>query len=353
MSLNKYLGIGISLMFLLLGCSNSTEQASEKNVSFKYGIVQTSNLTRESEIVLFSSDWKIKKKIFINAGGLAGRFRKFKKYKHKLYIPVMGVPSAPDNRILELDLNNLNIKYFRVRDLPITLDLNDKFLYVTHNSALNYGILSKIDIEKNKIVKEIKLEGLLTEVALANNRIYVMAEDPPSGRQTIYELDESLEQKRVIENKYTAYATDSTIDDNKLLIANISDANKAGPAGAYTQLDLDTRQLSYINLPEVSPSQIFNLGNKLMITHYFFPRSTGNFVTVIDKKSNNKKVFALENKLIQSSVEGNRFYSLGKALTERGISRRIYEYDLDSFKLLHVQEIAINNNMVISLFFIK
>lgn len=340
-------------MLFLSSCSFRVSESVSPTEAFNYGVIYTSNLDNKSEIVLLSENWEVSKKISLKVGGLGTGLQKATIYKNKLYIPVIGVPSNPDRRILEFDLDSASIRYLRAENFPIALEVDNDFLYVIHNSNIDEGVLAKVDIKKNIIIKKIKLKGVLREVTISNDHVYVMGDHVQSGGQTIYEVSKSLNKIKVIKNQYTAFPIDSAIIGNELLIMNNSKVDFSGPVDAYTVLNIKTHNLSLVKLTEIAPYQLFDVGRNFIITHYFFPRNSGTKVTVIDKQTKRQKSYSLENNLYQSMIKNNKFYSIGTHKGERGIPKNVYEYDLENFKLLQVHELTKEKNMVISNIFSK
>ncbi|MFX0561089.1 hypothetical protein TEPIDINF_002549 [Tepidibacillus infernus] len=148
----------IGLLIVSLGC---TQQSNNNILSFKYGVIFTSNLYNKSKIVLFSQNWDVVEEINLDIGGL----QKEKIYKENLYVPVTGIPSEPGNK-----------RYIKTKKLPIKLVVKDNFLYVIHNTSIDSGLLTKINIKNNNIIKEKRLSGVLREIAIANDKINVIAD---------------------------------------------------------------------------------------------------------------------------------------------------------------------------------
>lgn len=159
----------IGLLIVSLGC---TQQSNNNILSFKYGVIFTSNLYNKSKIVLFSQNWDVVEEINLDIGGL----QKEKIYKENLYVPVTGIPSEPGNKILEFNMKTGNKRYIKTKKLPIKLVVKDNFLYVIHNTSIDSGLLTKINIKNNNIIKEKRLSGVLREIAIANDKINVIAD---------------------------------------------------------------------------------------------------------------------------------------------------------------------------------
>ena len=180
-----------------------------------------------------------------------------------------------------------------------------------------------------------------------------MGDHIQSGGQTIHEVSKNLDKIKVIKNEHTAFPMDSAVIGNELLIMNNAKANPTGQVDAYTVLNIKTHNLSLVKLSEIAPHQIFDVGKNFIITHYSFSRNSGTKVTVIDKQTKRQKSYSLENNLYHSMIKNNKFYSVGTPKGERGISRNVYEYDLENFKLLRVHELTKQKDMVISNIFAK
>ena len=340
-------------MLFMSSCSSTVSEPTSPTKAFKYGVIYTSNLDSKSEIVLLSENWEVSKKISLNVGGLGSGLQKATIHKNKLYVRVLGASSNSDRQILEFDLDSASIRYLKAENFPVALEVDNDFLYVVHNSGADEGVLAQVDIKKNVIIKKIKLKGVLREITISNDHLYVMGDHIQSGGQTIHEVSKSLDKIKAIKNQYTAFPIDSAIIGNELLIMNNAKADSSGPVDAYTVLNIKTHNLSLLKLTEVAPHQIFDVGRNFIITHYSFPRNSGTKVTVIDKQTKRQKSYSLENNLYQSMIKNNKFYSVGTPKGERGIPRNVYEYDLENFKLLRVHELTKQKDMVISNIFAK
>lgn len=103
----------IGLLIVSLGC---TQQSNNNILSFKYGVIFTSNLYNKSKIVLFSQNWDVVEEINLDIGGL----QKGKIYKENLYVPVTGIPSEPGNKILEFNMKTGNKRYIKTKNCQLS-----------------------------------------------------------------------------------------------------------------------------------------------------------------------------------------------------------------------------------------
>ncbi len=329
----------VFILFLIVtGC---TEHSNNNNTSsFKYGVIYTSNLKQKSQIILYSKNWNIVKEINLNFGGL----KKGEVYAEKLYIPVTGIPKKPGDKILEFDLKTGNIRYINTKKMPTKLVATDDFLYVIHNTRVNSGLLTKINLKSNSIIKETLLTGVLGEVSVTNNKVYVIADAPDTKRQYIHELDKNLDKINTKKNVYTAFPTDSLYFNNKLLIINNAKYDFSAPTSNIVALNNNTSTLELIKLKEVAPYQVFKNKDNIIITHYDFPTRSGSMVTVLNKELNQINEYNLKNDLFLSHIGDNALYSFN--------NYNLYKYDIDDFKLLKEIQLKKIEGMVITDFFI-
>lgn len=328
----------IGLLIVSLGC---TQQSNNNILSFKYGVIFTSNLYNKSKIVLFSQNWDVVEEINLDIGGL----QKGKIYKENLYVPVTGIPSEPGNKILEFNMKTGNKRYIKTKKLPIKLVVKDNFLYVIHNTSIDSGLLTKINIKNNNIIKEKRLSGVLREIAIANDKINVIADDPVSKNQNIYELDENLNEINIEPNKFTAFPTDSLYFNGMLLIINNAKYDFLGPTNKIVAFKSKNSSLELVKLKEEAPYQIFKNDDNIIITHYDFPTRSGNKVTVLNNELNQKKVYYLKNDLYLSHMGDNVLYSLDH-------NYKLYQYNINDFALLSEYQLKKIKGMVIADFFV-
>lgn len=328
------------LIFILLftGCSQLTD--SVEKLDYKYGVILTSNIHNESEIVFYGENGTYKKSIKLDVGGL----REFRKYKDKLYIPVLGIPSKPNNKIVELDINNLTIRYLTTENLPVKVVVKDRYLYSIHNSSLDSGYITKLDIEDNRIVSKKKIMGVPREINASDDYVYAITDDPKGHEQRIYKLDFDLNEVKQLSNKITAFPTDSIFIKDSLILVNVAKNDFTGPTNQLFMINTSTYQSKALQLKERAPYKIYKTSEKQLIIHYDPPVSSGDKISVIDN-DNNQRVYQLQNNLFRTKLSEDKLFSI-----ELG---KLYKYSLNNFNLEKTFEMETPKDMVIVDFFVK
>lgn len=334
----------IILFFVLIGCTGPNTGANRlNNEAIYYGLIYTSNMKNSSKIVLMSKDGNVIKEIKLNSGGLKKHFKK----DNKIYIPVTGVPWFVNNKVLELDLTTLKIRYFKANELPIESKVDSDFLYVLHNTAADHGTLTKIDLVKGNIIKEITVPGVVTKLNKLGERIIVMTDHPQEEieKQSINIFDTDLVLQEKAQHYYSTFSTDVIQkNDNEILILNQGgkDGNRAKSFLIY---NLSTKDFTPVPLSEFAPHQVMELLDNFIMTHYNFTLHKGNSISIYNKVSGNTTVIQLQNTLYRNVFQNDILYSSD--------TNAIFVYDAkNNFRLIERHEIPQINEMVLSDFFV-
>ncbi|CCQ93834.1 exported hypothetical protein [[Clostridium] ultunense Esp] len=328
---------------LILGC------ASDQSLTpgtYSFGVTFTHNLREESEIRFYSEEGSLVKKISINHGGL----KEGKVYQNKLYIPVTGVPKAIDHKVLEVDLETFHIRYLDTDVLPVSLAVDDQYVYVLHNSKLKTGSLTKINIKENRIEKKIELEGQFGwgRIYVDKDDVFVAVDQVFEKRQIIYKLNKNLELKGQIINKQYSAPTDMRVIDGTLYLITRSKRDPlewriTGPANQLIEVKLnqfDKLIMESLNTP--SPHRIFESDDQILITHDRIP--TGSKITMIDKKTREQKTVTVTDQLPVCTVKDNKLYGISDfqfSLYEMDDFKKIKTYDLNPKKEYQVVDLFV------------
>ncbi|WP_440603931.1 hypothetical protein [Bacillus sp. GB_SG_008] len=258
---------------------------------------------------------------------------------------ITGTPTKIDNRVLVLNLETLETTYIKTEELPINLSINGDFGYVIHNSDLTSGIITKIDLRNDKIVKQLELPGNPRNITINEDGVYVIADNVEEKSQTIYWIDKQLNSTTPIHNEFTSVPNDSAIIDGNLYIMNMSNKDLTGPTNRLTWVDSSSREIKLAELNEPSPYQIFNIGSERVIIHFDPISASGGSVSVLDSDNNTKKHYKLKNLPFKSHVYGDLLYTTDL--------KKLYIYDLNEFRLQESHELPVDEDMVMVDFFSK
>jgi hypothetical protein len=338
------------------GCNSNLDKIIVK--PFKFMILQTSYEENKSKISLFNKDWNLSQEISLNAGGLGGILkRKVKQYKNRIYIIVLGATTNPFEKILEVNLTNGKTRFIKTDKFPTDLEiLNDK-LYVVHNTSVSNSVIAEIDLSDGRVIRKNQLEGVLPAiVSVKSEFLYMTAENPSKGNQTIYKLDQNLKVISKISNEKTMSNNDFLFDNNKLIVLNSSNANQSNPLNIVPTdqyLELDSKdQKTLVKLSKISPYQAFDTDSSILITHNS-PINQSGYVTRINKKTQKQEIFLLSSTIMNSSVQGDYLYVLGNLSGVKGPAEKLYEYRLSDFKLVNTRDLPIDKKLVLSGIFIN
>ncbi|WP_322904104.1 hypothetical protein [Paenibacillus campi] len=289
---------------------------------------------------MYSSNWKYEHSISIHSGGLG----EGKQYGNSIYIPITGIPSHIGNQILKFDTEKSKISYIDTLDYPVDLVKDTDFLYIIHNSNMDYGIVTKIDIAHNKIVAQKKVSGVLRKIDFFDNNLYIFSDHVKEKKQSIEKLDLYLNIEAELANLETGFAVDTHYYNNKYFIVNNAKRDFQQPANSLSYLNLENKKLEQIPLSFLAPFQAFSYKNKLILTQYNIPQNTGFIVNVINEQLQQKK-YTLKNVLFRSTVQNHYFYSTDQ--------KNMYMYDIDkNFLLLATYPLAGDRDLSVSDFFI-
>jgi hypothetical protein len=329
----------IAICVFVTACSDKNDNNASN--SYRFGVLYTSNINSKSEIKLFTPDWKLVKTISLDVGGINTAY----KYKDIIYMPITGTPTNPESRILIFNLKTLNTSYVKTLDLPMKISVDENFAYVIHNSTMTSGILTKIDLNKNKIVKRLELKGFPRDVRIVKNNIYVISDNIMKKSQTIYKINKQLDKPVMIYNNLTSVANDSLFINGNLYIMNMSNKDHTGPTDQLTIINPSSKKLQMVQLKTTSPYQIFDLGSEKAVIH-FDPIAMANAtVSILDSNNITKEQFDLKKLAYKSHIYNNFLYTTDL--------NKINIYDMKKFELQTSNQLPIDKNMVVVDFFAK
>jgi hypothetical protein len=306
-------------------------------VSYDYGVINTSSSSSNSEITLYDSSAKIIKVIKLNYAGLQkGTFQKPKIFNGKLYVTVLGTFSQPGSQILEIDLNDLSYKEIKTHGIVMSIDVDDRYIYVTTTDGTNHSTIEKIDKQSLKILKSIGINSFIQHIKVLKDEIYAFAsagKDKPS----IYKLNlKTLGIEKKIPLDFVSTVQDSYLVNNTLYITNQFDQTDKNPTNKIIKLNIKTDRLDYLTLKEYSPFQILKYKDSLIITHVNVVQHTGTSITILNKNTGEQRLINLQNIPYQSIIHQNKLVSTD--------GNDIYIYDLINFKLLEKKSIRSDLN---------
>ena len=329
---------GLVAIGILTSCSSSTN----KNETSKYGVIYSSVSEPKSTIQFYSDKWEKGDNIQLDVGGVQESIE----YEGKLYAPVVGTPSSPNDKILQYDIENRKVNYIKTEPFPVKLKAKKNFLYVLHNTNLKNGTLAKINLKDNEIIKKKTIKGTIKDLNITDNKIYVTADNVRKENQTVFVMNLDLDIQNEIINNETAFTTDTAIINQTLYLMNVAKNDFSNPTNQLTEVDIENEKLKTSTLKNPAPYQVITSKDKLFITHYNPPSDSGNHISVIDIATNEVREFTLENKPYKSIISNNSFISMDSNGT-------IYEYDLKKFKLKKTQKLKMEKGMIITDFFKK
>lgn len=329
-------------LLLIIGLSAACSNDQSKLQADVYGIIYSSNTSPKSLIQFYSKDWKETKRVPLNVGGIQQSVIN----NGKLYAPVLGTPTSPQNKIIEYDFKKDIVKYIKTEAFPVKLKVKDNFLYVLHNTNISSGTITKISLKTNKTIKQTVVKGTVKDIAISDNKVFVTADNVRENKQTIYILNQDLILKDDVINNKTAFTTDTAIINQKLYLMNVAKNDFSNPTDLLTIFNIKTKKIKVNKLKSPAPYQMLVTNNKLLVTHYNPPADSGNQISVIDKKTNEMNNITLKNNLFKSIVNKNSFISVDSKGT-------VYEYNLKNFKLKNKYKLNLKNDMVITDLFLK
>ncbi len=338
--ISNFIFIFLLILIFLVGCTNQS-LTNNQRVTYNYGVIYTSNIENISSILLYTDDWKEVKKIDLKVGGL----QQITQFGDNIYIPVLGIPNKPDHRILVFNTKNESIHYINTKSFPLKATVSGNYLYVIHNTRMNEGMITKINLTNNQIINSLSLQSVPREIIATEENVFVISDNPAIKKQTIYQLDKNLTKLAAIVNPYTAYPTDVMNINNKLLIMNVAKNDFSGPIDKYTELDLKNNEITLVSLKSLAPHKIFKVNDKLIISHYDPPANTGNEVSVIDVQGENEKIYDLKNTLYRTKINSSKLISINNSMA--------YEYNIKTFDFVNKYRLRNDSNKIISDFFVN
>jgi hypothetical protein len=324
------------------GCGTAAQTQSDANSSYAFGIIYTSNTHPQSQIQLYSEQGTIVRKIDLKAGGL----QKAVPFGEKLYIPVIGSQENPDGKIIEFDRKSGAVRYIDTGLFPLRIATDGTYVYAVLNSAMDHETVAKIDIQRTKTVKEVNLNGVLGNIIVDGDNLYVTGDLPQTNEQYVYKLTDDLNVIDVIKNPGSIATTDLRVENGDLLLAN-SVRHSNDVSRELVKINLRGHSLQSVKLAQPAPYQIFPMNNRTVLTHYFFPTNSGDAVTVVDNLTGQQKTYKLGLRPFQSLVNGTDFYTLDSS------SHKLAVFDTVHFHMKKEYTLSADENMVIDDFFVN
>ncbi|MGG1574571.1 hypothetical protein [Fictibacillus sp. NRS-1165] len=332
----------LSLCLLLSGCkqmgSISKSNGETKENTFEYGIVSTSFIKNESRITLLSKSFDKREDIDIKYGGL----QKGKKYGDNYFAPVVGTPNSMQNRIVKFNMESRKVSYIKTLSKPIDLEVEQKYLYVIHNSKINEGKVAKIDLKSNRIIKETSLKGVLKRIAFQGKKLVIASDNVKTQKQVIYTLSDKLKTLNESKNEYTAFPTDILSSNDKLFLINNAKSDFSGPTDLILQYNDSSQKIKPIRLSKNAPWEMLKYKGSYFVTHYDFVTKHGRDITVLNSNEQSGKTYRLKNDPVRSTIKDDHLFSID--------SKGIYEYDLKNLKLLSKGKVSIPDQPLIDFF---
>ncbi len=336
-----------AVLFLLFSvastaCNSAAQTQSNSDSSYSFGVIYTSNLHPHSQIQLYSDQGTLKRKIDLDVGGL----RKAVSFGEKLFIPVIGSPQNPDGRIIEFDKKSTSVRYIPTGLFPMTIATNGTYIFAVLNSAMDHETIAKIDIKAGKTVKQVDLNGVLGNILVDGNNLYVTGDLPQTNEQYIYKLSDDLDVIGVVKNPESFTTTDLSIQDGYLLLAN-SASHSNDVSNELVEVNLNDLSIKRVKLKTPAPYQIFKVNDATVLTNYFFPDNSGETATVLNNRTGQQKTYTLGLRPFQSVVKGTDFYTLDStghkmAVFDAVNFRKKKEYMLNSDEDMVIEDFFLN-----------
>jgi hypothetical protein len=324
------------------GCGTATQTQGEADSSYAFGIISTSNTHPQSQIQLYSEQGTILRTIDLKAGGL----QKAVSFGDKLYIPVIGSQENPDGRIIEFDKRSAAVRYIDTGLFPLRIATDGTYVFAVLNSAMDQETVAKIDIERNQTVKEVNLNGVLGNILVDGHNLYVTGDLPQTNEQYVYRLSEDLNVMDVVKNPESIATTDLCVENGALLLAN-SVRHSNDVSHELVKVNLRGHSLQSVKLALPAPYQIFQVNNRTVLTHYFFPTNSGDAVTVVNNLTGQQETYELGLRPFQSLVKGTDFYTLDSS------SHKLAVFDTVNFRKKKEYTLSADENMVVEDFFVN
>lgn len=347
-------------IIIIGGCLGQFVQDSKITPNFQFGIIYTSNSSSSSEVLLFSKKWKLQQKIAFDVSGLGTQTPTIESDNFLVYLPATGRRIA-GKEVEILDLKQRKIGRLDTDLFPMIVKVNEtgNYLYVLHNESPK-GLVTKIDIKKNKVIKRLKLDKWALNLVVNNDKVYIISDqfsltDKPEddGFQTIDIFDTNLNLIQSVQHMKGSYPLDAIIKKNKLIIANnLLGISKNTYSKNITEMNTDSYKVTERNIG-YPPKQLFDLGSETLVLAQDFPQSTVNKFIVIDDITRSLKEYDSKNYINRALVSRNKLFVLGNPLNKgKGPPKAIFEYNLKDFSLLKIHQLPDNGEHVISNMFL-
>ncbi|HEM6081796.1 hypothetical protein ACHBGV_00350 [Streptococcus sp. A34] len=190
-----------------------------------------------------------------------------------------GPPLGVVGRIISIDFEDGKIRYNKTPEYAYTSSGQYQNLYFTSEANTGETFIASFDSNLNKKNKYIFEEPLLGNDFKADGDYIYFLGTKVHGQGTfptdLYKLSINngeirLESKETLfENSDTTYSFEDTIIKNNSLFAVVNgrrDSPYASwvPIGKILHYDLDSKQSEFIDLPEISPTNIYDLGQDIL-----------------------------------------------------------------------------------------
>lgn len=263
MKKSRVLILIIISIFILLTISYSKKilRIFETNISIpsKFILLSTSFIENKTKLEFYDEDGFSNESILVNIGSVTNPFIN----SNKIYLP------NQFGTVMDIyDFKNHTTEKITIQKHPIDIKVDDKNLYLLHNTRVNYGHLSYND-------SIIGLKGVLTAIEATDSEIFIRAniydDNLKLDKNVLYIIDKSnLTIKDIIKLDDVNQTLEMKLIDNKLFIGSSYNPDDE----KYNILIYDTIKGNWekISIPS-SPE----LGNTIRIQKhenniYFFQR---------------------------------------------------------------------------------
>ncbi|XOS92230.1 hypothetical protein ACLMAB_28905 [Brevibacillus laterosporus] len=275
----------------------------------------------------------------------SGTYQKPRTFNEILYLTVLGSNISATESIIGINLQNFKISEYKVDDVPIAFDVDEKYIYSANSIINGETSFKKIDIKKNQILAKKNFSGVSNYVHQTKNHVYLFI-DEKSDKQKCYKLNKrDLSIVKDWEITIATGALDGNEIDGILYITNTLKAgSKEEVSKSVMMIDLETDKITYKNLDYPS-YQVLNKDKNIYFSNYSITDNKGNYVTLAkedtQKKLNIVLTKQLKGNLVISKIINNKFITTDE--------NQIYEYDLKTFDLLRIRPVP--TDMQLSTFF--
>lgn len=346
-------GLVTILISALARCAFNNNKVHKVDSNFfeeyDFAIIDTTGQANKSFIYYYDNSGKMLYEKFIDMGYMGDTFSFPLVYNNKAYVTPWGTDLDRElSLVLEIDMENGEYKTYDINlHSSNSLAVTDKYFF-TVNTINAVTRVARTDRDTLETVIREWPDYIIGKLAVYDNVLYAFGCSITDMKSELIEID--IETLDIIKVHDTSEFGDSPadsalLDDGKLYFTMPYRDNSANDC--LTVLDIKTKEISEIRLPELSPSQLLKYKNYIVISHVDNVMNEGSSISILDMETGEMVNHKLKNIPRQIYIKDDYLYSMD--ITGRSICR----YELKGNKIDLLEQYYIDKRKDEEFFFLS